>query len=1289
MPSPAFTKAPVKTLAEFQERLSGALSFSNAAGSADEYWVELTLAYPDVTLENLFRSRNAQGSLSDAVLRLGVGANGQESLLRIYRKSDFSAEQWTRLKHGEVLPEDRPAEFDALADVYPLSGSLTIFQRETSTGAGRIWRGLRAWLLSRGLRDAWQTVASSIRNRCKGYLQTGPCWMDRIRGAIQLASHAGEVRRFDYALKLGPARTSGKGSNPESRPRLDLKLEGREIRAHKRITYARPSNLWRQLQELTLSEFPVEGIKTKKPMLSLDLRFLAAMQAPLFRLVAQKNHVNALMDVLSLGAYMARMLLTIHLWNARAPELPRERAIQRLPGLLPGLPAPEIHTLDVDEIAGTPVRIRLTRYRSQSTLDAAVDAAPPVLLFHGYSASGTTFAHPALKPGLASYLAVNGRDVWVVDLRSSCGLPHALHPWSFEQIALSDIPAAIDYVFWRTGQKPVDVLAHCMSSAMFSMALLSARQTANDVMKPCAEDPVDRFRVERMAMPARIRKLALSQIGPVMAMSPANVFRAYLLSYFQQILGTMSFAFRPQASDGLALNLLDRLFSTLPYPDDELLQENPMRPWARRDYLSTRHRMDALYGMTFKLSNLTTETLDHLDDFFGPISLETVAQVIQFSRYQTITNRAGRNRFVNHDALHELWTFPTLSIHGDHNGLADLSTIYLMEQTLGNADCGFDKHIVARHGHQDCLIGTESLQVFERLKMFFDEEARPVRVSMPRDVVATPGLGPMLTVASTGDDAGQIMIGMGGCPELGAPRYVCMLPVVKNRDAWSIDQAAMKQLGASEETPFPAIVMRKFDPQACDRDWFSHRVPEWARTHQVRCLAVLLVYSRMMQTGSDPAVNEAIKDICSSMTAGPSGLPPGVVLLQHDSDQRSGLRLALGSCQYAPGLLDRGLADQAWQGLNARLASEDPAGPRTDLIILAGDQVYVDPSAGLFDPVRTYDRYRSPYEVWLSNANVRASMQRVPVATMLDDHEIYDNWEPVCPPLCDAKAGKLEAEGWVPLDKTVAKAASAKSEDDWSAGIKSFLMFQRATAPDGPQLPARISRDSSLCFEFERNGVAIFMLDTRTKRHRRTAASTEPAHMMDIEELVELKAWLIIHRDRPKLIVEPALLFPRKRQSVPALLANGAADLGAAASLRSDSWDGYPESRQELLSFIADQQITQTVFLSGDEHLGVFSSATIEGPQSGMPVTVWTIHAPGLYTPYTFANASIEDFMPDETFEFGRSDGSGKYRCKVESRFFDAPAFAMVSLEQDGGEWWLGCEIDQPDGVVNIGKVRL
>ena len=102
--------------------------------------------------------------------------------------------------------------------------------------------------------------------------------------------------------------------------------------------------------------------------------------------------------------------------------------------------------------------------------------------------------------------------------------------------------------------------------------------------------------------------------------------------------------------------------------------------------------MDALYGRDFNVENLSKRTLHAIDDLFGPLSTETVAQAIHFARLGVITNRAGRNVFVTRRNLRERWTADatdrTLSIHGVDNGLYDIATLSRMDEALQ-----------ARHGH--------------------------------------------------------------------------------------------------------------------------------------------------------------------------------------------------------------------------------------------------------------------------------------------------------------------------------------------------------------------------------------------------------------------------------------------------------------------------------------------------------------------------------------------------------------------------------------------------------------
>jgi hypothetical protein len=141
---------------------------------------------------------------------------------------------------------------------------------------------------------------------------------------------------------------------------------------------------------------------------------------PLAHFVKQEDQPTALVD---LGVDWP-----IHPKNAasrplrgtlRKPDRPPPKCHEGCPGVFPGI-EPEVVEFAVGEPLpdGTPVMARLTRYRTPEHTDV------PVLMIHGYSASGTTFAHPAIPcGGLAGYLARETKaGVWVLDLRSSAGM---------------------------------------------------------------------------------------------------------------------------------------------------------------------------------------------------------------------------------------------------------------------------------------------------------------------------------------------------------------------------------------------------------------------------------------------------------------------------------------------------------------------------------------------------------------------------------------------------------------------------------------------------------------------------------------------------------------------------------------------------------------------------------------------------------------------------------------------------------------------------------------------------
>src|SRR3970282_2301260 len=96
---------------------------------------------------------------------------------------------------------------------------------------------------------------------------------------------------------------------------------GNPIRGVKRLTYARRSNPWRQLMEMTLEEFPARDRRASPaPVLKLDTKYPAKERVPLLRILKQQDQPSAIVDLVSFFAYFARLLISIHAWSFRSPD---------------------------------------------------------------------------------------------------------------------------------------------------------------------------------------------------------------------------------------------------------------------------------------------------------------------------------------------------------------------------------------------------------------------------------------------------------------------------------------------------------------------------------------------------------------------------------------------------------------------------------------------------------------------------------------------------------------------------------------------------------------------------------------------------------------------------------------------------------------------------------------------------------------------------------------------------------------------------------------------------------
>ncbi|MGE6784271.1 alpha/beta fold hydrolase [Ensifer adhaerens] len=1272
--------------AEIIERLVGRVSFSSGGAPAEARIVELTLRFEPKALIDLAPSNGGDGTLkvaTDATVPLA------RSMIRI-----FPADQWENLHKTWAPAGLKEQKLEAIAVfTAPLTGSLRVLERQSSWVGGRIWRAGKAWVLNRGLRDSYQAIVDG---------DGGPGFFERVRSGLAIASRSGEIRAFVYDLKIGaPDPITG-----------GIALAGDRIVGTKRFTYDRRSNPWRQLMEVALEQFP-GAEATGGGVLTLDLDYLARIGVPLFRMTEQRDGVAAIGALLTFLGYFLRLLLGMHIWSFRAPDKDKDPANDvvdfrppaqlKVPG---GTVAAQRQTLVVGttkpQLGGPPVlgKILLTRYPYPGTTKR------PLVMIHGYSAGGTTFAHHAVDPNFASHFWKTGRDVWIADLRTSPAHPTASAAWSFDEIGKEDVPLVLKTISTQTGAPKLDVIAHCMGTMVFSIAALEGKIT----------DLVDR--------------VAFTQVGPLVVFTPANIFRAYVVRYLLGFLPD-SYSFNPETPT-LADDLWDRVLSTLPYPVEEFDVENPVWPWKRTPWTRTRHRMDALYGRDFNVANMEPEMLRFINEHFGALSLNTVSTTVHFVRNAMLTNYKGQNTLVARKKLEEQWRFPTFSLHGSANGLTDPATVDRMRRIFDDAGRVYlEPYLNPGAGHQDALVGTTRHASLQKIEAFLNQNIQRQPVAADAEMTAyPPWIGPIIT-----EENGELIIRLGALPSIRQTEGVIMLRVQLNGDD------LLRPDGQPWDLPYVlSHMMVYWSPALRDNRWDAFKaplpmsMPGYDPNYPGNALLVLLAYaedaflappgaieaeyyalakegivyeafplasnanpekilealpfrrferissavSRTMNAprpdinpvkASKLAPNRLVfKDMTPTtnltVDAGPAtettaasamtlnflmgesalenlveqdrALMDGVIpydsppLGQPASGDTS---FILGSCQYPAGFIDGKVAYRSYADVADRIGAG--AGIRPKFALFVGDQVYVDPTAGLYDPAANDDRYRLPYEAWLRERSVREVLRRIPSFMLLDDHEIGDNWEPLASP------------------NDIGSNADLKKY-----GLEAYEKYQRGLLKS--------------LEEFDYEGLHFFLLDTRSQRsHRKIGAGLANATLFKAgngETFSRLETWL--GKVGPKFIASPAMFLPRHRRAVQRDVSLSPDNLSA---LHSDGWDGYPNSLRDVLGVIAAGKIRHVVFLSGDEHRGCVATAQLTELDHTPITTVHSIHTAAMYAPYPFANGIDEDIVEQEAFEFDYM--AKRYRCIVEAtRPAPRDGATFLRVRQDAGDWKLDCE---------------
>jgi cholesterol oxidase len=1322
------TEQQKDTEIQITERLVGFSKLKSDTGIMQDVVIELTLWSKPVSVEALHKQ-----SASKQTRRASIIVDCQKidpisklpiSKIRIYQRTqwdDICSGKTTVDKHENAL--DKAAQFIGRID-----GCLDIFARAESSPMSRIVNSGWGWLLNRGARDIYQSIFSK---KCKKLAKASqsktkkqPFLLIRICNLIGTFTRAGEIRTLNYNLTV-----------TESLKALDFSYFGpakgstatnsqKKILAVKQLTYKRRANPWIQLAEVSLQQIPsTSGLadvdhdsrnleKQQKKLvlngntLALDMNYISKAEVPLIQITQQQNQVKALHDLSSFGAYVTRMLMGIHFYSFRAPDTPKPREAIRLAGNIKGLPKPSIKYLLVGKIPddrvsglvkGTDVEIIITHYANQCT------SRPPVMMLHGYSGSSVFFAHPSTPNNLAKFMHDDGRDVWLVDMRTSSALASAKYPWSFEDVSSIDIPRALSHIYDHyNGSQKIDVITHCMGSVMLGMSILRASDELDDHF----------FR-------NKINRIVFSQATPTVVFTQDSNFKAFVTSYLKEMVPD-DYQFQNQETSiveeaKLESQLLDRILYTLPYPKQEYdLVDPPMKPWRRAEFASVRHRVDALFSRTFELANLSTNTLKHIDDFFGPIHIDTIIQASRFANHNVATNNRGENDYVSHQRLQKFWLgIPTMSFHSRNNGLVDFSTGQRTKRVFQEAGLDYQSILINKknYGHQDSIIGTQAhLDVFPLITTFLKNnkdcqqkdsseldlksesiaEAKIIAESegtaqTHKWVVEAPAYGPVIidqNEQATADGVSKVMLGSSSAR---ASRPYCIfVPIVFAEDSLRlVGSDASQQSQILNRYITQSLALENANSEELASRWNIITLPNSMLRFMSNAtdpepislvmdgLAVLLIYHDLTELDSSLVLSSAESNTSDNNTSSELNKPDSQISdslelsailhrvvdgffksnrnVKHEfikgvieySGQRNqpkkSISFAVGSCQYPAGILDKEVAYRSYQQLNQHLESKPANTP--EFLALLGDQIYADATAGFFDPSTKFDQFVAPYYRLYENQHVRSVLRKLPLYAMLDDHELSDNWEPV------SNNPRLQKV----LDETI------------DIGVTAFLKFQRGQIN---RLKKNQTRDSRrpLWYSFERSGYPFFMCDTRTERSARTANNIlkSSTTIMQQTQQSAIENWLQnTEENQPKFILSSSILLPRHRL-------NHASENSSANCIRSDGWDGYPVSLYKMLALVVDLNIKQLVFLSGDEHIGCYADIHICNLSSGKTAVATSIHGPGLYTPFPFANARVDDFdgrlendteesvdpsktryISQFTFEYQQMS----YKCEISTRF--------------------------------------
>ena len=323
-------------------------------------------------------------------------------------------------------------------------------------------------------------------------------------------------------------------------------------------------------------------------------------------------------------------------------------------------PVPVPHSVDV----GGGFKIKLTRY--------AGGARGPVVLAPGFSVRASSFATDTVEQNLVEALCARGFDVWLFDYRASPDSGSPISPYTIDDIARVDWPAAVRFILEATGARDLQAIAHCVGSMSLLMALLDGMTGVRSIVAS---------------------QLTLHPVTNWLNHAKADLGVARLLEGYSPLRDRFDSV--PGTTD------LDREIDTLAWKVPVPAGEECKNPLCRRVF--------SIFGPSYAHARLNHATHTALAEMFGCVSLHPFEQLSLMMQQARAVDSQGRDVYVTRQNAPRL-ALPISFVAGADNQLFFPETCMRTQRWLSacNDPALYTRHVFDGYAHMDLFVGRDA-----------------------------------------------------------------------------------------------------------------------------------------------------------------------------------------------------------------------------------------------------------------------------------------------------------------------------------------------------------------------------------------------------------------------------------------------------------------------------------------------------------------------------------------------------------------------------------------------------